>query len=304
MPKVDAADLSWLRQRRTMLRAMEGMLDVVLPLRADAPGAPLFCLPPVGGLSWGYHLLLTQLPPDCRVYGLQSRGLARPEPLPADMAQLARDFADQMCAVQPQGPYFLLGWSVGGTVAYNIARELEARGREVGLLAIMDAGPSFEAFEGDGDENAWFYFNILLDSFGYPKLLQPGEPEPEARTLAVIRSRPTHILNGWSDEEILRLLHVVLNNVAIAQAHVPAPGMLSCPVLLLAAVGTPPTTAEKADAWHAVAHGPVEVVELDCQHQHMLLPEPMAAIGAALARRLPAAPAATPPPPADSNAGS
>jgi thioesterase domain-containing protein len=76
--------------------------------------------------------------------------------------------------------------------------------------------------------------------------------------------------------------------------------MLHCPVLLFAATGTEPSTAEKAGSWHAVTDGPVEVVELDCQHQHMLLPEPMAVIGAALARRLPttassAAPSSTEP---------
>lgn len=289
MPNVDAEELRWLRQRRTMLRAMEGMLEVVLPLREGAPEATLFCVPPVGGLSWGYHLLLTELPPDCRVYGLQSRGLARPEPLPESMAELTRDFVDEMCRVQPQGPYFLLGWSVGGSVAYSMARELQARGHEVGLLAIMDAGPSIDPAAFDGEKDAWFYYNIFLDSFGYSKLLQQGEPEPEARALAVIRSRPTQLLSRWSDDEIMRLLQVILNNVAIARAYVPPPGMLSCPVLLFAANGTAPSAAEKAALWHAVTDGPVEVVELECQHQHMLLPEPMVAIGAALTRWLPAA---------------
>jgi thioesterase domain-containing protein len=298
MPLVDAADLHWSRQRRTILRTMAGLLDVLLPLRVDAPGTPLFCVPPVVGLSWGYHPLLAELPPAYRVYGLQSRGLARPEPLPASMTELARDFADQVRRVQPEGPYRLLGWSMGGTVAYSMARELEAWGHEVDLLAIMDAGPNLDPTMSGADQ-AWLYFNIVLDSFGYPALLREDEPAPEARTLAVIRSRPGLSLSEWSDRQILRLLRVILNNVATARAHVRPPGMLRCPVLLFAATGTGAATAEKAGLWHAVTDGPVEVVELDCQHQHMLLPEPRAVIGAALARRLAAAPVpATPPSPA------
>lgn len=301
MPLADAADLRWKRQNRVVLKAMEGMFDVVLPLREGESGATLFCVPPVGGLSWGFHQLLTALPPDCNVYGLQSRGLAGPEPLPASMAELSRDFADQVCRVQPQGPYFLLGWSLGGTVAYSVARELEARGHEVGLLASMDGSPSFDPASFDAEQGAWFYYNIVLDSFGYPQLLQQGEPEPEAGALAVIRRRPNLILSAWSDDQIRRLLQVILNNVAIARADVRPPGVLRCPALLFAATGTEeePSTAEKAESWRAATHGPVEVVELDCKHQHMLLPEPMAVIGAALTRRLPATSRAASPFPAE-----
>ncbi len=301
MPLADAADLRWMRQKKIVLKAMEGMFDVVLPLREGGPGATVFCVPPVGGLSWGFHQLLTRLPPDCNLYGLQSRGLVRPEPLPASMAELARDFADRVCGVQPQGPYFLLGWSVGGTVAYSMARELEARGHEVGLLASMDASPSFDPASFDVEQDAWFYYNIVLDSFGYPALLRQGEPEPEASALAVIRRRPNQVLSAWSDDEIRRLLQVISNNVVIARADVRQPGMLRCPVLLFAATGTEqePGTAEKAESWRAVTHGPVEVVELDCKHQHMLLPEPMAVIGAALTSRLPATSRAASPFPAE-----
>ncbi|MGV9978458.1 thioesterase domain-containing protein [Micromonospora wenchangensis] len=301
MPLADAADLRWKRQSRAVLKAMEGMFDVVLPLREGGPGATLFCVPPVGGLSWGFHQLLTALPPDCNVYGLQSRGLTRPEPLPTSMAELARDFADQVCRVQPQGPYFLLGWSVGGNVAYSMARELEARGHEVGLLASMDASPSFDPASFDAEPDAWFYYNIVLDSFGYPALLRQGDPEPEASALALIRRRPNLVLSTWSDDEIRRLLQVIVNNVAIARADVRPPGMLRCPVLLFAATGTEqePSTAEKTESWRAVTHGPVEVIELDCKHQHMLLPEPMAIIGAALTRRLSAASRAASPSPAE-----
>ena len=131
--------------------------------------------------------------------------------------------------------------------------------------------------------------------------LRQGDPEPEASALALIRRRPNLVLSTWSDDEIRRLLQVIVNNVAIARADVRPPGMLRCPVLLFAATGTEqePSTAEKTESWRAVTHGPVEVIELDCKHQHMLLPEPMAIIGAALTRRLSAASRTASPSPAE-----
>jgi thioesterase domain-containing protein len=44
--------------------------------------------------------------------------------------------------VQPNGPYYLLGWSFGGTLAHAMATELQRRGHEVALLALLDAAPS------------------------------------------------------------------------------------------------------------------------------------------------------------------
>lgn len=285
MPLVDATELRWSRQRRATVRALSGLLDVVLPLRVGGAGPPLFCAPPVVGLSWCYLALLPVLPPGNPLYGLQSRAIGRPEPLPAGMPELARDFADQIRRTQPQGPYSLLGWSLGGTVAFAVARELEARGHDVALLAVLDAGPRVDETLSAGGDQAWLWYNFVLGDFGYPSLLAAGEPEPEARTLAVIRSRPSLGLAEWDDRQILRLLRVIRNNVATARAH--RPQRVRCPVLLFAATGSPPSTAEKAAAWRAVTDGPVEVVEVGCQHQHLLLPESLAVIGPALAGRLP-----------------
>ena len=285
MPLVDASDLRWSRQRRAMVRALSGLLDVVLPLRVGGEAPPLFCAPPVVGLSWCYLALLSVVPPEYPLFGLQSRALARPEPLPASLPELARDFAGQMRRTQPEGPYHLLGWSLGGTVAFAVARELEARGHEVGLLAILDAGPRVEEKMSGGEDQAWLWYNFVLGDFGYPPLVEADEPEPEARTLAIIRSRPGLGLAEWPDRQILRLLRVIRNNVATARAY--RAGRVHCPVLLFAATGSPPTTAEKVAAWQAATDGPVDVVEIGCRHQHMLLPEPLGEIGAALAARLP-----------------
>jgi thioesterase domain-containing protein len=59
-----------------------------------------------------------------------------------------------------------------------------------------------------------------------------------------------------------------------------------CPLLFFSATRHPPTLAEKLDRWRRFVDGPIEAVELDCDHRHMLLPEPVARIGPALSDAL------------------
>ena len=131
-----AEDMQSLRLHRATARAAGGILDLVVPMRVG-DGPALFCAHPVVGLSWCYLALLPHVDASYPLYGLQARGLRRPEPLPSSMQEMARDYADQIRMTQPSGPYHLLGWSLGGNVAFAIAEELERRGEQVGLLVIL-----------------------------------------------------------------------------------------------------------------------------------------------------------------------
>ena len=64
-------------------------------------------------------------------------------------------------------------------------------------------------------------------------------------------------------------------------------------MLFFSASRNPPTLAEKLDDWRPFIDGPIEAVELDCDHRYMLLPEPMARLGPALSERLARAAAAS-----------
>ena len=134
-----AGDLRSLRVFRSTAKAAGGILDLVMPLRVGGDGPSLFCVHPMIGLSWCYLALLPNVDPRYPLYGLQARGVRRPEPLPVTMLEMAQDYADQIRTAQPAGPYHLLGWSLGGNIAFAIAEELERRGEQVGLLVILDS---------------------------------------------------------------------------------------------------------------------------------------------------------------------
>jgi thioesterase domain-containing protein/peptidoglycan/xylan/chitin deacetylase (PgdA/CDA1 family) len=279
---VATGDIAALRWSRANAKAAGGVLDLVMPIRAG-DGPTLFCAHPVVGLSWCYLALLPHTDARFSIYGLQARGLRRPEPLPASMAEMARDYADQIRLTQPSGPYHLLGWSLGGNVAFAIAEELERRGEQIGLLVILDS--SLAEFEANAlIDEPWVNYNLVLTQFGYVPALTPADADPETRMLELVRRRPGLGLDDWPEQRIRALQRVIKNNVAVTCNY--QAGRVHCPLLLFSATQNPPTLAEKVASWRTYVDGPIETVELDCDHRHMLLAEPAALVGPALTEQL------------------
>ncbi|MFE2979167.1 amino acid adenylation domain-containing protein [Streptomyces sp. NPDC059258] len=111
----------------------------VLPLRSGGSGAPVWFIHPGFGLCWSYLGMAVQLG-DRPVYGIQARGFDG-SPLPESFAGMVLDYTDQILSVQPEGPYRLAGHSLGGTLAQAVGAELQSRGRDVPLVALLDAVP-------------------------------------------------------------------------------------------------------------------------------------------------------------------
>jgi thioesterase domain-containing protein/acyl carrier protein len=100
---------------------------------------PLFCIHPVGGNVMEYHRLANHLGSEQTVYGLQSQGLNGQEAPLRRVEEMAQHYIQELRTVQTQGPYFLVGYSFGGLVAYEMARELVEAGQTVAMLALLDS---------------------------------------------------------------------------------------------------------------------------------------------------------------------
>ena len=108
---------------------------VLVRLQEGSPDRrPLFCVHPVGGEVVAYRELARHLGADQPVYGLQSS-----DPPLEDVREMAALYVAAVREVQPAGPYRIAGWSMGGVVAYEMARELEEQGEKVETLALIDA---------------------------------------------------------------------------------------------------------------------------------------------------------------------
>ncbi|MEV0332853.1 amino acid adenylation domain-containing protein [Nocardia sp. NPDC050717] len=117
--------------------AVDPALRTVLPLRAGGAGPALFCVHPAIGVAWCYAGLPGHLDPGFPIYGLQSPGIAAEQP-DRPLRERVQRYADEIQALQPAGPYRLLGYSAGGPIAHAVAVELQHRGAAVDLLAILD----------------------------------------------------------------------------------------------------------------------------------------------------------------------
>ena len=110
----------------------------LVAVQPDGSKPPFFMVHGVGGNVVGFIELARHMKPDYPFYGLQSQGLDGKQPLLTTIEAMAAHYLEEMRTVQPKGPYHIGGFSLGGVVAYEMARQLAERGEEVGLLVLFD----------------------------------------------------------------------------------------------------------------------------------------------------------------------
>src|SRR5690606_16264642 len=113
-------------------------LQILLPLRRTGSRPPLFCFHSAVPLAWCYAGLSHRIA-DRPVYGVQSPVLTSPDSEVTTADTLADRYLREILRVQPDGPYHLLGWSLGGQLAHAVAVRLRDLGHEVALLAMLDS---------------------------------------------------------------------------------------------------------------------------------------------------------------------
>ena len=99
---------------------------------------PFFCVHPGSGAVGCFLEIAPLIDPDRPFIAVQAPGIdGEREPF-QDLVALARGYVSELRRVQPDGPYLLGGWSLGGTVAFQMAHELRKQGEEVDLLVLID----------------------------------------------------------------------------------------------------------------------------------------------------------------------
>jgi amino acid adenylation domain-containing protein len=106
--------------------------------RSDSNRPPLFFAHAAGGDVFCYAALAHQLGTEQSFYGLQSFGLAAGHSPLTDIPEMASRYLEEVRRVQPEGPYLLGGWSIGGNIAFEMAQQLQRAGQEVALLVLID----------------------------------------------------------------------------------------------------------------------------------------------------------------------
>ena len=150
----------------------------VLPLREhpaahDEAPAPLFILPPAGGLGWCYAGYLSHLPAQQGVYALQAEAFSDPRAgFASSLQELAEGYLAQIEKTLAERSlprrFALMGWSVGGTAAVQVAALAQAAGAQVERVVLLDAYPS-EQWQGVPAPDEQESFRALLRMGGLPE---------------------------------------------------------------------------------------------------------------------------------------
>ncbi|MEU9737315.1 amino acid adenylation domain-containing protein [Streptomyces sp. NPDC048002] len=235
--------------------------DLLLPLSTSGTGAPLFCVHPVTGLAWCYSGLAAALD-DRPVYGLQTRRPGADErALPADWETLVDDYLGRIREVQPQGPYHLLGWSLGGNIAHALACRVRAEGEEVALLALMDSYP----LHGQAPDSRF-------------------DPDTIAAFLRREGTADAGLDAAFDEPFVASLAAAAAHTVALAEAA--EPGVFDGDLLHFTATEDRDPRAPVADDWRPHVTGRVHGHAVACAHLDMTRPGPLAEIAALLDRTL------------------
>jgi amino acid adenylation domain-containing protein len=116
-------------------KTIPGGMNIVVALQPHGNFPPFFCVPGIGGDLIQLHRLAMQMGTHRPFLGLRRNSDA---PLTETLNQIATRYGEAILAHQPTGPYYLGGHSFGAAVAYEVACQLEEKGHEIGLLAIID----------------------------------------------------------------------------------------------------------------------------------------------------------------------
>jgi thioesterase domain-containing protein/acyl carrier protein len=185
----------------------------LVPIQPHGINPPLFCVHPIGGNILDYFALAQCFGQQQPVYGLQSLGLdGKQKPLKR-IEDMASHYILQIRALQPQGPYFLAGYSFGAMVVFEMAQQLHAQGQTISLLAFLDGvsptlpktRPSLAKSVGIHLANIW--------------RLQPSERFDYVNNRLIYRlkdaSKRDMLISQWSNRESLNshLIDVLDSNL-------------------------------------------------------------------------------------------
>ncbi|NKY57262.1 non-ribosomal peptide synthetase [Nocardia flavorosea] len=170
-------------------------LDHVLRLRDRGAAEPLFCVHPVGGTAWQFAPLARRLRADRPLIGLQLPALRGVDSGAATIDELAAHYLGTVREIQPEGPYHLLGYSLGGNIVHAMAAALTASGAEVAFVGLVDSHPLADL--------AAQATEVLADPARLDRLL-PELPEDAPDLAALVRGAAGELLRMVTKSEAPR----------------------------------------------------------------------------------------------------
>ncbi|MFI9002835.1 amino acid adenylation domain-containing protein [Streptomyces sp. NPDC053541] len=258
--------------------------DPLVPIRPGGDKRPMFFVHPMGGNVLCYVRFAKHLPDDRPFYALQAAGADPGTEALRSVEEIAAGYVEAIRRVQPSGPYVIGGWSFGGFVAFEMARQLRAAGEEIARLVLLDTtalNPGRRLNTGDEALLGWFFWELLWLRRGgdSPLELIPAELRtleekfdfiaqlaidegvlPAGSTGAVVR-RLFHVYEANWKAAFAYRPEVVDQDMVLIHASEPLPEVLNSMHTAIESMHKDPT-----NGWRERTSGVLDVVDVPGDH--------------------------------------
>ncbi|MYM91614.1 hypothetical protein GTP91_31110 [Rugamonas sp. FT82W] len=258
--------------------------ESLVELQTGTDGPPIFLFHPLQGDVLCYQQLVAAYGAGQAFYGLQARGLTADVAPAASMTALAQEYVAEMLSVQPDGPYYLAGWSLGALVALEAAHLLRRQGRQVGMLLSIDFAYSREKYPvpdplkqvlGFYDDMDFLFLCLFLqESFTvdfYYHYLRLKDNAQRMAALIQEALRTARFGPAAQPQQVARLTRLQKANYDIGVVYEPEPGDLPA-YFLMASEQMPLLGQGGAALRRRSGQHPATRVIRGCHHMNIIAP--------------------------------
>ena len=249
----------------------DNAIQVMMPIRVTGTERPLFCIHPLMGLAWPYAPLSAHVDRNVPIYGLQTPALTEEGFDAQTLSDYVYRYADEIMKVQTEGPYRILGWSLGCVLAQGVAARIEKLGGKVSALILLDGAVAKvdEAEFVDGLRSEIGNIGIALHT---DEKLEEFSLERARALMSLVEGEKV----GLTAERIQRLF------VSIARMHrlmnEYTPPIFDGEIVFVSS-SDEGSAVIRADIWRQFVRGAVSETPVDIAHVDMMSPEGLMVVG-------------------------
>lgn len=252
----------------------EGAWSPLVPVNAAGTRPPMLCFHPVGGNVICYQDLAQRLGPDQPVYMVQALGLEEGHALLPSVEDMAAAYLRAIRSGLPEGPLVFAGWSFGGVLAWEAARQWRKTGGRVQAVLILDAVAVPDSVRELLRKDEADYLATLFHELGLVDADELRRLGPDARLDYLLQAgRTGNLLPEGMDREGMRRLLGVFQNNALAAVRYKAQPQAGRALLVrpkVATRATPGLAGDDTNGWGALAEGGLELCWMEGNHNQML----------------------------------
>jgi thioesterase domain-containing protein len=264
-----AAEGSNMERIALLLNSLE---ETLIHLQPEGELSPFFCVHPASVYS--YTKLAQCLGTERPFIGIQAYGSAIDADPSEQIEIMAEQYVDEIRAHQPEGPYFLGGWSIGGLIAFEMARRLRVLGQQVAFVGLLDSSLAVEGEDKPDDVTLLLSFaadmGLSMKNMDM-SIAEFSQLTPDEALSEILRQgkQAEILIPEFEVAELAERYELFKNKVMAMMSYVPETNP-TCATLFLASNNSETLRNQMSSRWQAVTAGEVETHMVPGSHYDML----------------------------------